>query len=130
MYIYIDGGYAADSDVHSTWSAAFVLVDCTNTQHICLSAGGIIDFDESSPRFLGECSPPSSFVSEIYAQIMARILLIQYAHKYVLHDNMHITIVYDNESAAASARASRLPSAQFQLGLFANVLNSLIRDIF
>ena len=47
--IYVDGGYLANHENHTTWSVAFVAEDLRSTQQIVLSAGGIACFDRDSP---------------------------------------------------------------------------------
>ncbi len=62
-----------------------------------------------------------TFVAELIAQVMARILILQYAHQYSITPITHPFVLYDNESAAAAF--SKIPKSQKSLGLLGNILD-------
>ena len=62
-----------------------------------------------------------TFVAELIAQVMARILILQYAHQYSITPITHPFVLYSNESAAAAS--SKIPKSQKSLGLLGNVLD-------
>ncbi len=96
-----------------------------------LSAGGRVSFDPRSPLYLGECEPSSSFVAELFAQVVAMILILQSARHYISpRDDTPICIVYDHESAAAAAAFSKIPRTQKALGLFGNALDALCKEAY
>ena len=60
-------------------------------------------------------------MAELVAQVMARILILQYAHQYSITPITHPFVLYDNESAAAAF--SKIPKSQKSLGLLGNILD-------
>ena len=60
-------------------------------------------------------------MAELIAQVMARILILQYAHQYSITPITHPFVLYDNESAAAAF--SKILKSQSSLGLLGNVLD-------
>ena len=62
-----------------------------------------------------------TFVAELIAQVMARILILQYAHQYSITPITHPFVLYDNESAAAAF--SKILMSQSSPGLPGNVLD-------
>ncbi len=65
------------------------------TQRVVLSAGSTIVGDSNTKTFLGEdLSRPSSLPSELYAQCVARILIAQYAHRFICCTNTPICCLH------------------------------------
>ncbi len=131
LYVYVDGGFLNGHENHTTRSVAFVYEDHYGTQEIVLSAGGRVTFDQHSPVVLGECAPSSSFTAELFAQVVARILILQYAHYSIRHyANIPICIVYDTESASAATAFSKIPKTQKSSGLLGNILDALCKEAY
>ncbi len=126
VYIYTDGGFnnALEFD-HTTWGLCIVVVDCYDNMYIWGSAGGIVPFDEGHPAFFGEVLPSSSFVAEVYAQIVAKVVLLQWFHMFALCPATPIVLVYDRTSANLVASSSVQSKSQPVLTNFANVLGTL-----
>ncbi len=78
IYFYIDGGYHPDDEVHSTWGICCIGENSKGKQTVIFTVGGEFDYEASGTPYLGECFPPGSFPSELYAQIMTRIIIFQY----------------------------------------------------
>ncbi len=80
LFVYLDGGYKSDEERHTTWGVYIVAEYLDSSQVVCLSAGGNVHFDPTCPVFWGEAPPTntSSFVTEVYSNIVARVLVLQY----------------------------------------------------
>ncbi len=130
LYVYIDGGYHQESDNHSTWSAAMVVEHNSGHQSVVISTGGIIPHDDTSPLYLGECLPHSAYCSELYAQVMARILVLQYAYTYTQDNNIPIYIVFDCTSADKSSNRAKHSHTQPNLSRLSNLLDLLCWSVF
>ncbi len=88
IHIYVDGGIVPgqnDSDdadsCHATWALAVIAVDESMQGKLMGSSGGHVTFNAASDLYLGEDNP-SSFDPELYAQVMARIFIIQQHDKF------------------------------------------------
>ena len=55
-----------------------------------------------------------TFVAELIAQVVARILILQYAHQYSITPITHPFVLYDNESAAAAFSKIPMPEGFFR----------------
>ena len=123
LYVYVDGGYKDDHDFHTTWGVSFVAEDDCQNLCVVLSACGVVPFNESSSAFLGESLPSNSFVAEVYAQVMARVLLLQFFSKLDACPSTPIYIMFDNKSADHVTRSSKPSRTLPLMVLFANVLD-------
>ena len=74
MFIFFDGGFFEGHIRHSTWAASIVLEDSQQVFKAAKSFGGQLSFDPNNPMFCGAVLPSNSFVSEVYAQVMARLI--------------------------------------------------------
>ncbi len=127
MYVYIDGGFFSDHENHSTWSASIVVEWASGRIEIVVSAGGFVSFDPISASLLGECSPPSAFCSELFAQAIARIMIFQFAHKYAPCVSTPISIVYDSTSSAIPAERGPISLTQPSLSRLCNIIDNLCK---
>ena len=80
---------------NATWAFAVVAVDESMNGKLMCSSGGHVTFNNLSEMSLAEDSP-GSFDPELYAQIMARLFLMQLSE----HFKVPVFIGYDNISAA------------------------------
>ncbi len=79
--MYLDGGYPATHDKHATWDMCAVAEDLAGNLSVALSAGGVAPLDQHSLAYVGEVLPSNSFVAQVYAHVLARVILLQYIHK-------------------------------------------------
>ncbi len=93
--------------------------------HVWCSACGIVPFNSCHPAFLGEVLPSSSFVAEVYAQIVAKIVVLQWFHAFALCPATPIVFVFDSTSANFIASSSVHSKAQPFLTEFANVIDTV-----
>ena len=106
IHIYVDGGFAPCNDNESvvsaescnaTWAFVVVAVDENMNGKLMCSSGGHVTFNNQSEMFLGEDSP-GSFDPELYAQVMARLFLMQLSEPFKVpvfigYDNISVLIV-------------------------------------
>ena len=130
MFIVIDGGFFEGHIRHSTWAASIVLEDSHQVFKVAKSFGGQLPFDPSNPMFCGEVLPSNSFVSEVYAQVMARLILIRYFKDFNICPNTPVTIVYDNMSSSFVTTCSKASKTQPVLVFFANILDHFCTTVF
>ncbi len=102
IHIYVDGGFipaqnSADEaePCNATWAFAVIAVDEHMQGKLICSSGGHVTFNCCSDVYLGEDNL-SSFDPELYAQVMARLFILQQPNKF----KVPIFIGYDNISAA------------------------------
>ncbi len=102
IHIYVDGGFAPAGDLdaaiescNATWAFAVVAVNEHMQGKLMCSSGGHVTFNNESNVFLGE-NNFSSFDPELYAQIMARLYILQQSEPF----QAPVFIGYDNISAA------------------------------
>ena len=104
IYIYIDGGYNPKATAFPmSWGIAVVFEGPDSQLLLSCCAGGIIN--NTWKLYLAH-SKPSSFVAEVYANIIALIFLNNFfenPHKYTnlnLNKNVSVSIMFDNAPAA------------------------------
>ncbi len=130
VYVYTDGGFAPLLDFeHTTWSLCIVIVDRSGRMHVWCSAGGVVPFEVGHPAFLGEMLPSSSFVAEVYAQVVAKIFVLQWFHKFALCPATPVVFVCDSTSANFVASSSVNSKAQSVLSEFASVIDTICVSI-
>ncbi len=126
VFVYTDGGYDPLVDVeHTTWSLSIVLVNDVGRMHVWCSACGVVPFDSCHPAYLGEALPSSSFVAEVYAQIVAKVVVLQWFHAFALCPATPIVFVSDSTSANFIASSSVHSKSQPLLTEFANVVDTV-----
>ena len=69
------------------------------TQVICLSAGGILSFLDACSSYCGEILPSNVFVAEVYANILARVIVMQHFKVLAHCTSTPIIFMYDSTSA-------------------------------
>ncbi len=127
LHIYVDGGITPGQDLNAevdscnaTWAFAIIAVDELMQGKLLGSSGGHVTFNSASGLFLGE-SNPTSFDPELYAQVMARIFIIQQHDMF--KSQVPILIGYDNISAADCSFMKAVESSDSVLAGFAAALH-------
>ena len=127
LHIYVDGGITPGQDLNAevdscnaTWAFAIIAVDELMQGKLLGSSGGHVTFNSASGLFLGE-SNPTSFDPELYAQVMARIFIIQQHDMF--KSQVPILIGYDNISAADCSFMKAAESSDSVLAGFAAALH-------
>ena len=93
-------------------------------------ASGHFDFSGDSQTYLGQIPDQSSFVTELYAQAVARIFILQQLHKYIVCSKTPICIVYDNKGADILANSVKKAACQPVLSRMCQALDLLIRSLY
>lgn len=127
-YIYLDGGFKEDADVQLTWAIALVLESHNELFEVKASQSGRIGLDPTSADFLGQEGKPDSFMSELYAQIMARIFIHQHMHQFVPHGGIPIHIVYDNAAACFASESAFISNAQPAMSQLCTTLDKIVKS--
>jgi hypothetical protein len=127
--VYVDGGFKEDTRYGSSWSVLLVVWDRFNNHYCIGCTGGAISHDSGCRIFLGE-KVASAFEAELFAQILARLAIIQHAHKYISCKYTPISICYDSKGANVAATQSRITVAQPDLALICNALECLTRQLY
>ena len=68
-----------------------VTTNSNGVQAVECCATGPIEFSRDSQTYIGQVTDCSSFVTELYAQAIARIFILQHLHKYIVCSNSELT---------------------------------------
>ncbi len=104
LFVYLDGGFkepdsCEDRSPHSTWGVCIVAEYHDGTQVICLSAGGFLSFLDTCSSYCGEILPSNAFAAEVYANILARVIMMQQFKSLAHCTSTPIVFMYDSTSA-------------------------------
>ena len=127
-HIYLDGGHKDNANPESTWGLAAVLVNQLGQCWVAHTSSGILTYSEYSNIYCGE-KPSSSFAPELYAQLMARIYLIQVL-RHVVDRSLPVFIMYDNQSADLVASSCKYSGSNPILSRFTQTMNFITEQYF
>ena len=130
--IFIDGGLKPnkfDETIVNTWGIAVIANYDPYTQALLFTQFGHFDFDPGGHDYIGQKLPSSSFVPGLYAQTMARLFVLQHAHKFIPSDTP-ICFVFDNMSADHVASNHSISKAQPNLSKFAIAIATHVANNF
>ena len=104
------------------------MAESTTSQRVVLSAGGHIFPDPTNPSYIGLAQPLDSFASELFAQCIARIIILQQFDS-LLVQQVPTTIAYDNQSANTVSSHPAYKHKQKSLSHFACALDMYLTMI-
>ena len=128
--LFIDGGYDSTFAVPHSWGAAIMFEDTNGLQCLYGSASGQLNFNPASLLYLGQAEDPSAYVSELYAQMIAKLLIVQYFPRILPCRGTPIYVVYDNMSAAITANSCKITDGQPTLSAACHVVDMIVSLMF
>ncbi len=130
LFVYIDGGHAPLKDDICTWAVTFVGEDPSGVlQAVLASFGGKVPILPCDWGSMGQRPTPNSFLAELYAQAMARILIMQYAHLYMSCVDNDVIICFDSTSADKIAGRSAASRSQPEFSTLVQSLDILVKSV-
>ena len=102
----------------------------TGHQKLVCSTCGPIVFEEDIGLYLGQMEDASSLVPELYAQVVARMFILQYMSYFTPCSRVPIEIIYDNMGANSLAVSAKASLSQPDLASLCKILDIVVTKLY